>query len=241
MQALVLGVILLLLVFVMVREKKNPERLLWLKIIFLYLMAVVTFWLGQISIPIGILIVGIFVWKKSKQNKSLKFLTLSFALVAFILIHYVVPPIEFQKIPSTSEIAKDVNRFEHVEHIKLYDKEDAVQEQMKEYDEQEPYVMFPPYVLMERGISIKNEEWLLYDSRKELDYYLSAHTREYKTTRISSTSSRTDGTEVEVYMRFNQTGEEYLGVFKSDGDDMYLAYVIKGQFMLNQEPKMFFQ
>jgi hypothetical protein len=62
--------------------------------------------------------------------------------------------------------------------------------------------MFSVWVYDYNNIDIKNYDWLWRSSSKELDVYWSVVNcnKDYS----------------EAYIRFNKTGQEYLGIFKKD-------------------------
>lgn len=101
-----LSVIFLILVIVIIRKRKEKENYFWGKIVILYLSLILTFKIGSIEIPLGIIIGYLVVIKASKNNISLKKITLSFALVGFIFINYIVPPIELNLQTEEDEIVQ---------------------------------------------------------------------------------------------------------------------------------------
>ncbi|RKD34687.1 hypothetical protein [Thermohalobacter berrensis] len=86
--------------------------------------------------------------------------------------------------------------------------------------------MFSTWVYDYKKIPIKNYEWIWRHSYTELDIYWSVHNGPNQS---------------QVYIRFNQTGEEYLGFFKKDNKgEYYLEVVIEGKLKKGQRPKSLF-
>ena len=240
MNYIILITIFLLLAIVILRQEKEKERFFWSKIIILYLSFILTFEAGIARIPLGIIIAIFLIVKFSNSNISLKRLTLLFSLVVFILVNFVIPPIEYNDVLYSKEIYSQMNKFEDIEYVKVFAKNARIQEKIKKYDNDSPEVMFRTYTMMENDIQIKDSEWLLYESGNELNFYWQSNGTETETIRTSETSSWVNSIAWEEYIRFNDTGEEYFGVFEKENGDVYLKYAIKGKFKSRNKPKSLF-
>lgn len=86
------------------RQEKDKERFFGSKIIILFLSFILTFEIGIVRIPLGIIIAFFLTVKFSKFNISVKRLTLLFSLVVFIIDKFVIPPIEFNDVLYLKEI-----------------------------------------------------------------------------------------------------------------------------------------
>lgn len=240
MNYIILITIFLLLAIVILRQEKEKERYFWGKIIILFLSFILTFQVGIVRIPLGIIIAFFLTVKFSKFNISVKRLTLLFSLVVFILVNFIVPPIEFNDVLYSKEIHSQMNKFEDIEYVKVFGNNAKIQEKIKKYDNDSPDIMFRTYMLMENDIQIKDKEWLLYESDNELNFYWQSHGTEKETIKTSETSSSVYNIAWEEYIRFNNSGEEYFGVFEKENGEVYLKYAIKGKLKSGQKPKSLF-
>ena len=86
--------------------------------------------------------------------------------------------------------------------------------------------MFSVWVYDYNNIDIKDYDWLWRSSSKELDVYWSVNgNKDYS----------------EAYIRFNKTGQEYLGIFKKDKNgQQYLESVIEGNLKQDARHKSIF-
>ncbi|MFD1039684.1 hypothetical protein ACFQ3N_14950 [Virgibacillus byunsanensis] len=221
MHYIILIAILLLLTVVLLTKEKEKENFFWGKILILFSTFLLSLEIGFVRIPLGIIIAFILVIKFSKYNRSLKHLTLLFSLVGFMLIQF-VPSTELNDVLYSKEIYNQMDRFETIEYVKIFSNDAVIQEKIKKYDEDSTDIMFKTYMLMENDISIKDKDWLLYDSHDELNFYWQSQTTESEKIRTSETSSRSYGIAWEDYIRDNNTGEEYIGVFKRENDEIYV-------------------
>ncbi|GAA0343068.1 hypothetical protein GCM10008967_36930 [Bacillus carboniphilus] len=243
MHYIVLGMLFVLFLIVVIREKKEKEKFFWLKILLFFLSFLLTLNISSIRLPLGIVIAFFIIIKFTKLNKSIKKLTLLFSLIGFIVLYYLIPPLEFNQAKYSSDIYNQLNRFKVVEEFSHFSNEAPIQEEMHAYSEgeQSPQLyMIVAYVLKDKEIPIKSKKWLKYDAHRELDFDWSSHTLSTESRQISDKISESYGTSWEVYFRFNQTGEEYLAYFKREDDVVYLKYVIKGKFKQGQEPRSIF-
>ncbi|WP_188205567.1 hypothetical protein [Alkalibacillus aidingensis] len=229
MSYIVLGALLLLLTLVTFIQNKEQEKYLWVKLIGLYLTLFIWLGLGNLYIPIGIVMAFFVVLKLSKTNKALKYLTLAFSLVGFMLLHYILPPLTYSEASYSKEVLEDLDRFEEVHSVKIYDQDAEVQREIREYVDDDPYVMFKTYIFNEKDISIKDEDWLLSgQSYEEVDMNWSSRTTEEEKVRKSPTSSVIYGVEWQQFANDLTTGEDYMGIFRKEEEDIHLKYVIKG-------------
>lgn len=240
MNYIIIVTIFLLLTIVILRQEREKERFFWGKIIILFLSCILTFEIGIVRVPLGIIIAFFLTVKFSKFNISLKRLTLLFSLVVFILVNFVIPPIEFNNVLYSKEIHSQMSKFEDIEYVKVFANDAAIQNEIKKYDKEYSNIMFRTYMLMDKDIQIKDKEWLLYASDDELDYYWQSNTTESKSKQISETSSVSYGISWMEYIRDNNTGEEYIGVFEKEKGEVILKYVIKGELKSGQQPNSLF-
>ncbi|WP_459195399.1 hypothetical protein [Wukongibacter baidiensis] len=211
-----------------------------MKIILFYLSTLLVFKVHVYTLPLGIIISFIIVSKKSKKNKSIKKLTLMFSLITFVLINFIVPPISLDNIFFSREINLQRLRFQDIEYMKVFDKDSSIQEKIREYDNDTTHLMFRTFILMEKGIEIRDKEWLAYESEDKFDHYWSSHTKKTEETIVNLTLRMSHGTAWEEYVRDNKTGEEYLGFFERIGNKIYLKYVFKGKLKSGSQPKSYF-
>ncbi|MBP1949677.1 hypothetical protein [Virgibacillus litoralis] len=240
MYYLFLSVTFLFLIILIVREGKEKENLFWGKIVLLFLTFLLSLNIGFVYIPIGIAIAFFIVIKYSRYNLSLKKLTLLFSLIGFLLVNYVIPPIEFSNILYSKEINTQINNFEDVEDIAVFENDSSIQRRIKKYGKDSSNIMFRYYVLMQKGISVNDKEWLLYDSHDELNYYWLSQTTKSESVKTGENSTTSYGVAWKEYIRFNETGEEYIGIFEKENGKVYLKYVIKGMLKNGQAPKSIF-
>jgi hypothetical protein len=236
---IILAAVFLLLAFAVASRKREEESYFWGKLAILFLSVTVTFEVAALRIPLGIILAFLIVAKMAKTNVSVKLLTLSFALVAYVLVNYLVPPIGFGDVLYSKEIHTQMNRFTEIEYVKTFASDAAIQTKISVYDPNSSNVMFRTYVLLENNVPIKDKEWLLYSAHRELDQYWQSRVTRSETVRTSETSSSVYGVAWEEYVRDNRTGTEYVGFFEKEGNEVYLKYVIKGK--LGTQPLSLFE
>ena len=237
---LILITLFSLLFIVLFREEKGKEDFFWAKIIILFLTLILTLEIGLVRIPLGIIIAFFLTAKFSKANLSLKRLTLCFSLAAFVLVNYITPPIQFNEILYSKEIYEQMNRFEEIEYVKVFATDADIQEKIKKYERNSSYIIFLTYTLMDKDIPIKDKDWLLYDSNNELDFYWQSNGLGSETLKTSETSAIEYNTAWMEYVRFNDTGEEYIGYFENKNGELFLKYVIKGKIKPDHKPESLF-
>lgn len=97
--------------------------------------------------------------------------------------------------------------------------------------------MFKAFVLMDKGLPIKSNEWLIYNSSDELKYYWLSRCICKREEKISQTHYRSYGVAWEEYIRFDDTGEVCLGLFEKKNEQMVLKYVVNGRLKTGKVPK----
>ena len=140
--------------------------------------------------------------KKSKLNVKIKLLAITFSLILFITINYVVPKASLQQVYNFGKQVALENRFDRINSTYYYSEEASIQSKLRRFDRNDDaHIMFSVWVYDYNNIDIKNYDWLWRSSYKELDIYWSVNNnKDYS----------------EAYIRFNKTGQEYLGIFKKD-------------------------
>jgi hypothetical protein len=223
---IIFGLILCSLIVSVRSINKEPEKWLWLKIIVIYLCYFFSFNIFAVKIPVLIITAYYIIKKKSKLNEKVKLMALTFSLILFISINYIVPQVSLKQVYNLGKQAAMENRFEKIDYSCYYSEDSKAQSKLRRYDTDNEQVMFSAWVYDFNDIAIKDYEWLWSNSYRELDVYWSV-------TREKDYS--------EAYIRFNRTGQEYLGIFKKDKDGkQYLESVIEGKIKQNGRPKSIF-
>lgn len=219
--------ILFLLIVSIMFQKIKTEKWLWLKVIVIYLCYFVSFSMQGIKIPILLIIVYSIIKRKSKLNRRIKFTAVIFSLMLFITLNYAIPLVPLKEVHDLKKQVALENRFEKIDAIHRYSENSEIQNKLKRYDTKDNIqTKFSVWVYDSKNITIKNHEWLCGESYGELDVYWNFNDeKDYS----------------EVYMRFNKTGEEYIGMFKKNKDGrQYLKMVIGGKMKSGERPKSIF-
>ncbi|WP_375090377.1 hypothetical protein ACDZ29_06065 [Peribacillus sp. RS7] len=219
--AILLVVFCLLTILIYFTDKKRDFRS-WVKITLLYLLVFVSYNTEHLHIPIGI-IIGYFIVLKWSKDASIMKVTLLFALIGYIFSMYILPPVELKHIPYSKELYEQINRFNEVDSIKLFSKEEQLQEKLRVYTDNQvdiDRVMFLTYILSDKAVKIKDRHWLIYSASHDLGI-------------IGSKKSK-GSNEVLFYMTFS--GSDYIGMFEHDNNKSYLKYVIKGDIKKSKKP-----
>jgi len=204
---------------------KEQEKWLWLKIILIYLCYFFSLNFQELKIPILIIAVYFIIKKKSKLNVKIKLLALIFSLILFITINYVVPQASLKQVYKFGKQVTLENRFDEINTSYCYTEKSLIQDKLKRYNVDYPQIMFAVWVYDNNGIAIKNYEWIYRYSYRELDIYWNVNNYDEKGYS-------------EAYIRFNRTGQEYLGIFKKDKNGkQYLESVIEGKLKKDGHPK----
>ncbi|RDI48022.1 hypothetical protein [Falsibacillus pallidus] len=228
MRLIVFLLIFILLVITIKFKEKNKSKSFWLKIIVLYFLVIISFNLGSIHIPIGLIVGGLIIYKFSNVNKSFVKLTLIFSLTAYIFAYYVFPPIGINNILYSKNVVENINQFKIINSINIYSEEDPIQKKLRNFYDKETdpsLVMLLAYVLDDKNVSIKNKQWLKYEARQELDLKIAQ--------KIESNNT------VYYYLKYND-GTDYLAEFKKENSDFYLKNVIKGKIEFNKPVDQYF-
>lgn len=219
--------ILFLLIVSIMFQKKKYEKWLWLKVIVIYLSFFVSLTIGVIKVPILIIIAYFIIKEKSKLNRRVKFTAGIFSLMLFISVRYVIPLVPLKEVYDLKKQVALENRFQKIDAIYRYSEDSEIQSKLKRYNPKDNVqTKFSVWVYDSKNITIKDYEWLCADSYGELDLYWNFNDeKDYS----------------EVYMRFNKTGEEFIGIFKRNKDGMqYLQIVIEGKMKSDERPKSIF-
>lgn len=229
---IIFGLLLCSLIVAVLLQSKEDEKWLWLKIIVIYLCNIVLFYFQAIKIPILIIIAYFVIKKKSKSNIRIKWMALIFSLISFIAINYIVPQSSLKQVYNFGKQVALENRFNKIDSSCYYPEDAPIQSRISRYNKDDVqdnvHVMFSVWVYDYNNIAIKDYEWLCYDSNKELDVYWSVNY--YKEKDYS-----------EAYIRFNKTGQEYLGIFKKDKNGkQYLESVVEGMLRIDGRPRSIF-
>jgi hypothetical protein len=220
--------LLLSLIASVVSQSKEHEEGLWLKLIAIYLCYFFSFIVGIVKIPILIIISYFIIKRKSKQNVNMKMLALTFSLILYITINYVVPHISLNQVYILGKQAAMENRFDKVDNLCYYSQDSKIQNRLRRYDSDDPQIMLSVWAYDSDDIEIIDYEWIWRYSYRELDIYWSVN---YNREKDYS----------EAYIRFNRTGQEYIGIFKKDKNGkQYLEYVIEGRLKHEGRPKSIF-
>lgn len=207
-------------------QSKEHEEWLWVKIIGIYLCNFVYLGISIIKIPILIMIVYFVIKKKSKSNVNIKLLALTFSLILFISVNYLVPQASLEQVYNFGKQLAQENRFEQIDYSCYYPQDSKIQSKLRRYNVDNLEVMFSVWVYDHNDIPIRDYEWIKYESQVELDTYWQV-------------SNKKDYTE--VYLRLNKTGQEYVGIFKKDiYNKNYLETVIEGNLNQNGLPRSIF-
>jgi hypothetical protein len=225
---IIFGILLCSLAASVLLQNKEEEKWFWLKIILIYLSYFFSFNFGKVKLPVLIIGVYFIIRKKSKLNVKIKYLALRFSLVLFITINYLVPQASLRQVYNYGKQLTLENRFERLDSSHNYTAGALIQDKLRRYDKDLPQIMFAVWVYDYNGINIKDYDWIWKDSYRELDIYWSV------------TNYNEEGYS-EAYIRFNKTGQEYLGIFMKDkSGKQYLKYVIEGKLRQDGRPKSFF-
>jgi hypothetical protein len=217
---IIFAILLCSLISAVLLQCKEQEKWLWLKIILIYLCFFFSLNLEELKIPLLIIAVFFIIKKKSKLNVRIKLLALTFSLILFITVNYVVPQASLNQVYNLRKQVALENRFKKITSSYHYTEKSLIQNKLKRYNVDDLQIMFAVWIYDNNGIAIKDSEWLWRSSFKELDLFWS----------INNYS--------EVYIRFNRTGEEYLGIFREDKNGkQYLESVIEGELKANSRPK----
>lgn len=213
---IIFGILLCSLIVSICSQNKEEEKWLWIKVLLIYLCYFISFNIFLIKIPVLIIVVYFIIKKRSKLNQKIKLLALAFSLILYITVNYIVPQVSLQQIYNLTKQTAIENRFDNINYTGYYSEDSKIQEELRRYGNDEQ-IMFSTWVYDLNDIAIKDYEWLWMYSYKELDVYWSV------------TYNQEKGYS-EAYLRFNKTGEEYLGIFKKDKNgNNYLEYVIEGK------------
>lgn len=208
-------------------QSKEEEKWFWIKVILIYLCYFFSFNISLVKIPVLIIVAYFIVRLKSKLNKKIKYQVLIYSFALFITVNYVIPHLSLGEIYTLNKEVKYTDRFERIDSIHRYTEDSYMQDNLKKLDDSSQ-IIFTTWVYNYRGIDIKDYEWIWRYSYKELDIYWLVHNDFER--KIS-----------EAYIRFNKTGEEYLGIFKEDKNgDYYLELVIEGNLRQDGRPKSIF-
>ena len=209
-------------------QSREQEKWLWLKIIAIYLCYFFSFNIGKLKIPVLIIGAYFVIMKKSKLNRRVKLQTLVFSLILFITVNYVIPQVSFKQVFNLGKQVALENRFDSIDSIHHYSEDASIQNKLRRYNSEDPQIMFDVWVYDNNDIAIKDYEWIWMNSSRELNTYWQL------------TNYNEEGYS-EAYIRFNKTGEEYLGIFKKDKKGReYLDTAVKGKFKQNGAPRPFF-
>lgn len=207
--------ILFLLIVSIILQKKKYEKWLWFKVIVIYICFFVSLTIRGIKIPILIIIACFIIKEKSKLNRKIKFMAITFSLILFIATNYVNPQVQIKEVNHLSKQSTLEERFEEIKATYYYTEASDIQNALRRYSVDNPQIKFIVWVYDSKNISIKDYKWLWSESDRELDVYWS----------ISNENDYS-----EAYVKFNKTGEEYIGVFKKNKDgEEYLQRVIEGK------------
>jgi len=220
---IVFGLILCALTASVFFQSKETEEWFWVKIIGIYLSSFVYLGFQTIKIPILIIVVYFVIKKKSKLNINIKLMSLIFALILFISINYLLPNASLKQVYNFHKQVSLENRFDEIYYNGNYSELSDIQNKLRRYDSDNPEVMFSVWVYDYNNIPIRDQEWIRYESHEQLDTYWQLSNRKNYS---------------EVYIRFNKTGQEYIGIFKKDiyGKN-YLESVIEGKLNQNGLPR----
>lgn len=208
-------------------QSKEKERWFWVKVILVYLCYFFSFNISLVKIPVLIIVAYFIIRFKSKLNKKIKYQVLIYSFTLFITVNYVIPPLSLGDIYTLNKEVKYTDRFEKIDSIYRYTEYSYMQDNLKIFDDS-PQIIFTTWVYNYRGIDIKDYEWLWRYSYKELDFNWMVH----------NDSERKMS---EAYIRFNKTGEEYLGILKEDKNgEYYLELVIEGNLRQDVRTKSIF-
>lgn len=219
-------IILFLLIVCVHLQSKEHERWLWFKIIVIYLCYFVSIRIRAIKIPILIIAAYFIIKEKSKLNIKIKLMALTFSLILFIAINYVVPQVGLKEVNKLNKEVTLEERFEEIKATYNYTENSEIQKALRRYTVDNPQIKFIIWVYDNKNIPIKDYKWLWAESDRELDvYWCVSNENDYS----------------EAYVKFNKTGEEYIGVFKRNKDGTeYLHQVIEGKLKVNGWPKSIF-
>jgi hypothetical protein len=224
---IIFGLLLCSLTVSVLLQNKEEEKWLWPKIILIYLAYFFSFNILELKIPILIIAAYFIIKKKSKLNTRIKFMALIFSLILFITINYVVPQMTLKQVYNSGKQVSLENRFERIDSSYYYTENSTIQNKLRRYNVDDPQIMFATWVYDNNDIAIKDYEWIWLYSYNQLDAYWSVN---YYNDKGYS----------EAYIRFNRTGQEYLGIFKKDKNGkQYLESVIEGKFKQDGRPKSF--
>lgn len=225
---IIFGLLLCSLIAAIFLQNKEEEKWLWPKVVVIYLCYFFSFNIQALKIPVLIIAAYFIIEKKSKQNVNIKRLALIFSLFLFIAVNYVVPQATIKQIYNFGKQSNLENRFSSIESSCRYSDEEVLQNKLRRYNTDNVQTMFTVWVYDHNEIAIKNYDWLWMESYRELDVYWS----------VENNSEKNYS---EAYIRFNRTGQEYLGIFKKDKNGkQYLETVIEGRLKQEGRPKMFF-
>jgi hypothetical protein len=226
---IIAGFLFALLIITLLLQDKEIEKFLWLKIILLYLCFFFSINIGTtIKIPLLIIILFIIIKRKKTLNIKLKYQALIFSLALFIIGNYCFLPNNIQQVNNIKKEFELKNRFESINSIHTYSEDSPIQDKLRRFKSSSTGVIFATWVYDYKNIPIKDSEWIWRYSYTELDVYWRTYTEIEKD-------------KAEAYIRFNKTGEEYLGIFKKDKEGKnYLQNVIVGKFKVYSRPRSIF-
>ncbi|WP_066639266.1 hypothetical protein [Desulfolucanica intricata] len=218
---ILLFAIFILLILAVKTAPIEEETKLWIKISGFYFLSIVSFNIGVVRLPLGVLIGLYLVNRKPVLNKRLKNLTLFFGFVCFILL-VLLPPVPVQDLLSYRENFNQLNRFEEIKSMTLLSPVSPEQDELIKFapnaegDMNLDYciVIFRSWALKKKNVTVQDFEWIWSQS----DDYLKFKDSYYRINDLTA----------EGYMEF-EDGRKYFALFKKKERNgaFYLTMVVQ--------------
>ncbi|MED3793769.1 hypothetical protein P4571_15130 [Niallia alba] len=192
---------------------KEKNFILLLKLTFIYILTFVSFKTDSFTIPIGI-ILGLLFLFKVKKDKKIMLLTVIYGILTNTVLHYFTPPIPLGYITESTEMYEVVEKFNEIEYVKTFLEIEEMQLNLKKFIDRDldiPYFMLISYILLDNDVAVNGKEELM----------TSPHEKHLSGTKIKAT----ENTEV-IYLNYN--GIDYIGLFEYSKGEPYLKIVVRG-------------
>ncbi|WP_040949159.1 DUF4199 domain-containing protein [Gorillibacterium massiliense] len=210
-------IVLLLLLLSLVNRRKELNPVKWLLIVIFYAAAaMLSIHLFGFKLPIGLLLALFFAIRRRNLNKEYYWRALLFGLVYFVIVQFASNP-SLKELRQLDELKNYSSQFERVDSFQFLTEHSAGQDQLRKYagelnnvneksmviDEKDTQVLFRLEVLRQKGVAVKDLDWLWNNSPLELNYFWQS------TVKNSLVKLET--------ITFGQEG--YFGVYKRKDED----------------------